>query len=104
MPAVQAATVAALILCLLVPGRSPLFWLLNRKTMVRIGVLSYSLYVWHFLFLAYFAPHALPFPILTRWTIWWIPAALTALLSYECMELPLLRLRRHLRRTPLPGA
>lgn len=99
VPAIQAATVAFLVLCLVRPARGAVFSVLNCGIMVRIGVLSYSLYVWHFVFLSAFAPRAIPWPWLQHWTIWWIPAAVTAALSHEFLEQPFVRLRRRFRRT-----
>jgi peptidoglycan/LPS O-acetylase OafA/YrhL len=100
MPALQAATAVSLLLCLLTPSRGGLYFMLNRKFVMRVGVLSYSLYVWHFVFLSSFAPRACPWPLLQHWTLWWIPAFAVAMLSYEFLEVPFLRLRRKFGRAP----
>ena len=100
MPAVQAATIMVLLLSLLHPARNLIFRVLNLKGVSRIGVLSYSLYVWHFVFLQDFAPRAMPWPWLRQWTVWWIPAVVVSILSYEFLEAPFLRLRRAYRRAP----
>jgi peptidoglycan/LPS O-acetylase OafA/YrhL len=100
LPAVQAMTVVFLLLSLLQPSRDPLFSILNRRVMMRIGVLSYSLYIWHFLFLFHFAPRVSPFPLLQHWAIWWLPAVMVSVLSYKFLETPFLGLRRKFRRAP----
>ena len=100
IPTVQAATIIVLLLSLLQPARNLVFRALNLKVMRRIGVLSYSLYVWHFIFLQAFAPRAMPWPWLQQWTVWWIPAVAVSVLSYEFLEAPFLRLRRAYGRAP----
>ena len=100
LPAAEAATAALLLLSLLRPTGDVCYWIFNRPVVMRIGVLSYSLYVWHFLFLSYFAPRLSPFPLIEQWTLWWIPAALISILSYEFLETPFLKLRRKFRRAP----
>ena len=99
-PALQAATVIFLLLCVARPASGIVSAILNQGLLVRIGVLSYSLYVWHFIFLSAFAPRACPWPLLQHWTLWWIPAAVVSVLSYEFLEKPFLRLRRAYRRAP----
>ncbi len=65
-------------------------WLLNTRPFVTLGVLSYSLYLWHRLFLR---PEA--------WQAWWsFPLnigllAIAATLSYLLVERPFLRLKDH---------
>jgi peptidoglycan/LPS O-acetylase OafA/YrhL len=100
MPALQAATVVLLLLNVIKPAPGLIHGILNRKLVARIGVLSYSLYVWHFVFLQAFAPRAIPWPVLQHWTVWWIPAAAVAVLSHEFLEKPFLRLRWRYRRAP----
>ena len=98
MPAAQALTLTALVLCTLSSPKGPIYLLLNSKLMVRIGVLSYSLYVWHFIFLKAFAPNAWPYPWIYGWAVWWIPAVAVSILSWEFLETPILRLRKAFRR------
>jgi len=71
---------------------------LNWKPVVWIGLLSYSIYIWHFLFVSYFmgpAFHDLP---THRWNVWVLPAIALAALSYYGLEMPLVSLRKHFRR------
>ncbi len=42
----------------------------------------------------------MPWPWLQQWTVWWIPAVVVSVLSYEFLETPFLRLRRAYRRAP----
>lgn len=77
------------------PGQG-LARLLNTKPFVAVGVLSYSLYLWHRLFLR---PEA--------WQSWWdfpmnaLLLAVAASLSYLLVERPFLRLKDH--RAPAGG-
>ena len=103
MPALQAATMVFLLLHVIKPAQGLIYGFLNQKLVVRIGVLSYSLYVWHFVFLQAFAPRAMPWPWLQHWAVWWIPAAMVSVLSYEFLEKPFLRLRRIYRRAGSPS-
>ena len=99
MPTVQALTVIALLLCTLSSANGPIYSLLNQRLMVRIGVLSYSLYVWHFIFLKSFAPDAWGFSWIYGWAVWWLPAVALSILSWEFLESPILKLRRAFRRS-----
>jgi peptidoglycan/LPS O-acetylase OafA/YrhL len=64
--------------------------LLNTTPFVTVGVLSYSLYLWHRLFLR---PEA--------WQSWWdfplniVLLGIVATLSYVLIERPFLRLKDH---------
>lgn len=98
MPTAQAATLIVLMLCTLRFPRGFIYSLLNLKLMARIGVLSYSLYVWHFLFLKAFAPAIWRYAWVYSWAVWWLFAAVVSILSWEFMETPFLKLRRSLRR------
>jgi peptidoglycan/LPS O-acetylase OafA/YrhL len=73
---------------------SPGFGLLNSRAMVAIGVLSYSLYVWHLAFLgAFMGPRLAELPGYD-WKVWLVPAAAVSVLSYNFLEQPFMRLRR----------
>ena len=77
--------------------RSPGFGLLNSRGMLKIGILSYSIYVWHFLFLSHFmGPRFAAWPT-DDWKIWVLPALAVSALSYHYLELPFMNLRRSLR-------
>jgi peptidoglycan/LPS O-acetylase OafA/YrhL len=70
---------------------------LDYPVLVRLGVVSYGLYVYHELFLNYF--NAI-LPSTHRWgfVLWWVLAlsctAITALASYRWLESPFLRLKK----------
>jgi peptidoglycan/LPS O-acetylase OafA/YrhL len=64
-----------------VPGR-----ILNMRAMVWIGWLSYSLYLWQQLFFDYDHPVRFPFNMLCAFT--------AAIISYYCIETPILELRK----------
>jgi peptidoglycan/LPS O-acetylase OafA/YrhL len=68
---------------------------LNSKPFVHVGLISYSLYLWQQLWLS----HELPAPV------WRVPlqvagAVICAELSYRFVEVPMLKLRSTLKRTP----
>jgi peptidoglycan/LPS O-acetylase OafA/YrhL len=79
------------------PG-SPGFRLLNSRSMVAVGVLSYSIYVWHFIFMSHFMGARLGGSWPYDWRLWLIPAVATSVASYRLVEEPLNRLRLRLRR------
>jgi len=68
------------------------FRILNAAPMNALGVLSYSLYIWHVLFLCNFSGPSLR-AILYDWRSWWLAASATAAFSYLFIERPLLRLK-----------
>ncbi|SFV36684.1 acyltransferase family protein [Hyphomicrobium facile] len=81
---------AALIYCGVAQSRSGIaFQFLNSKAMTAIGLISYSLYVWHMLFLsANTGTRIFPSP-LYDWRIWWLPAFCLAAASYYFYESPI---------------
>jgi peptidoglycan/LPS O-acetylase OafA/YrhL len=92
VPGVQAVAIMFLIwsTAFLRPGL--LSRLLNLRGAVFVGVLSYSIYVWQFLFVANFVPR-----LAGRWTHdwkWWMPCAVAvAAASYYGVERPFLKLK-----------
>ena len=70
---------------------------LNCRAVVYLGLLSYSLYVWHMLFLSYYMGPAFANAALYDWRVWWIPALLVAMCSYHFYERPIASLRRRFR-------
>ncbi len=78
---------------------------LNWGPVARIGVLSYSIYLWQTLFLHHLnGPVFAPLTWLTKFPLSWAGFFLAALFSYEVVEQPSLRLRgwlvRRLARRP----
>ena len=77
------------------------FTFLNSRIMVLLGTVSYSLYIWHVLFLPRLSGIR-PDLFIFSWQVCYIAAFATACASYFLLEKPLLRLRdrfRHLRST-----
>jgi peptidoglycan/LPS O-acetylase OafA/YrhL len=74
---------------------SIIFRVLNWPPVNLLGVLSYSIYIWHVLFLCnYTGPTQRA--LLYDWRTWWLPLIAVAALSYYCIERPVLRLKRRL--------
>ncbi len=69
--------------------------ILNTRSLISIGVVSYSLYVWQMLFLNHFSPGLNP-AFLDHWSIWVFPSCLLAWLSYRILERPFIGLRSRL--------
>jgi peptidoglycan/LPS O-acetylase OafA/YrhL len=76
-------------------------WLLENPAMKWVGRLSYSLYLWQQLFLIPGASY--PFSSLQRFPLNLGMVFLTATLSYELVERPMIRLGHHLAPPPTPG-
>jgi peptidoglycan/LPS O-acetylase OafA/YrhL len=92
VPGVQAVAIMFLIwsTAFLRPGL--LSRLLNLRGVVFVGVLSYSIYVWQFLFVANFVPR-LAGRCTHDWK-WWMPCAVAvAAASYYGVERPFLKLK-----------
>ena len=66
---------------------------LNSWLLVRIGLLSYSLYVWHFLFLSSMMGERFAQFIIHDWRIWWGATLLTAFISFNFVEMPIAALK-----------
>lgn len=98
VPLLQALALGALILRSLRPDSGWIFRVLNHRALIALGALSYSLYLWHFLFLSHFmGPRWQQMPT-HWWTTWWIGAFAFSFTSYRCLEQPLMRLRHAFRR------
>jgi peptidoglycan/LPS O-acetylase OafA/YrhL len=66
---------------------------LNTPLMDWLGVLSYSLYIWHLAFVYHYTSAALGKLAICDWRIWWLPAVAMAVFSYYCVERPILRFK-----------
>jgi peptidoglycan/LPS O-acetylase OafA/YrhL len=75
--------------------KSITFRLLNSPPMNFLGVLSYSLYIWHVLFLCDIIEPPLR-AVLYNWRTWWLAAIVMAAVSYYGVERPVLRLKNKL--------
>jgi peptidoglycan/LPS O-acetylase OafA/YrhL len=94
IPSVQALAIMVL-LWITVECRCGLVYrLLNLKFSVWLGTLSYSLYVWHFLFLGGYAGDKLRQLPIYDWRVWWLSALATAAASYYLWERPILFFRK----------
>jgi peptidoglycan/LPS O-acetylase OafA/YrhL len=71
-----------------------LYALLNCRVAVAIGLLSYSLYIWHPLFLSHYMGDRVAGGILYDWRVWPVAALTTAAISFRFFERPIAGLRR----------
>jgi len=76
--------------------KSPGFGFLNSRPMIAIGALSYSIYVWHFLFLSSYMDYHFAMWPTHDWKLWLIPTMALSTVSYYFLELPFMNLRRKL--------
>lgn len=74
---------------------------LNWKPMNVLGMLSYSLYIWHVLFLCSYTGSSFR-ALLYNWHYWWIGALAVAAISYYCVERPILRLKERFKTRSQP--
>lgn len=92
IPSVQAIAIMFLIWASAFHTPGLMSRVLNLRPIVLLGTLSYSIYVWQFLFIAHFTPK-----MAGSWTHdwkWWMPCALAAAAaSYYLVERPFLRLK-----------
>ncbi len=73
------------------PGAAPR--VLNSRVAARLGVLSYSLYVWHGLFLVGFMGPGFGAHLPWHYRAWFLGVFLVANVSYVAIERPFLRLK-----------
>lgn len=86
--------VIASVICLTLIQPDILNGILSNKILIKIGILSYSLYIWQQLFL-YKQPWADAFPYASS-NYFNIPALfIIAYISYSCFELQFLKLKKH---------
>jgi len=79
-----------------------LFGPLNWTIISKIGVLSYSIYIWQMLFSNNPARFGLSYPWFMSFRFWWLAVLLVAACSYYFLEKPVMTLRRHFRPRPEP--
>jgi peptidoglycan/LPS O-acetylase OafA/YrhL len=101
VPIAEAALTLCAILITIDRRSGPTYRLLNMPAVVWVGVLSYSLYVWQELFIAWSAGPKLSGLPVYDWRIWWVAALTCACLSYYLVEQPILRIRDRYRRVNL---
>jgi peptidoglycan/LPS O-acetylase OafA/YrhL len=79
-------------------GQGVWFRFLNARPVVFIGIISYSLYIWHMIFLRPYVGTAFPLGPFGKWYIWWIASIFIASVSYYGLEKPILKLSKQWRR------
>jgi peptidoglycan/LPS O-acetylase OafA/YrhL len=89
----QSAGFAILLVQSILAPRWGLYRLLNACAVCKLGVLSYSLYIWQQIFCTKTEVFGLGNVWWMSHPFWPIPAAATAVISYYCLERPLLQLR-----------
>jgi len=95
IPTIQAWAMLSCVLLSINVG-SFVYVFLNSRLMIALGMLSYSIYVWHFLFLSDFmGPHFNGW-YTHDWKTWLLAAMAVSTVSYYYLEMPLLDLRRKL--------
>lgn len=96
VPSIQAW---AILLCIwLSASRSSLSYsLLNSNLMVKLGLLSYSIYVWHFLFLSHFMGARSEAWFIYDWRVWIVPSLILSMASYKYLEMPMMKWRSKFR-------
>ena len=62
------------------------YTLLNCQVAVGLGLLSYSLYIWHPLFLSHYMGDRVAGGVLYDWKIWPVAALATAAISFRFFE------------------
>ena len=98
LPLIEAIAILCAIYVTLEWRSGVVYWLLNRPLVIWLGVLSYSLYVWQELFIAWSAGPKLSVLPVYDWRVWWIAALACACGSYYLVERPILRIRDRYRR------
>jgi peptidoglycan/LPS O-acetylase OafA/YrhL len=100
VPGVQAIAIMFLIWSTAFRPPGVLSRLLNLRPIAWVGTLSYSIYVWQFLFLSHFVPRFTG-AWTHDWKRWVIGVFVVASMSYYGLEKPMLRLKH---RFSSPGA
>lgn len=93
VPTVQAGAILIAIWVSAQNKETLVYRFLNWAPVNGLGVLSYSLYVWHVLFLSSYAGPSL-IAWLFDWRTWWLAALAAAALSYVCVERPILKWKK----------
>jgi peptidoglycan/LPS O-acetylase OafA/YrhL len=93
IPTVQAAAILIAMWVSTLNEETLVYRFLNWAPVNALGVLSYSLYIWHVLFLSSYTGHSL-LRLLFDWRTWWLAALATAALSYFCVERPILKWKK----------
>ena len=98
VPAVQAVAFASVMLFTVEVRKGVLFRVLNSRVLAGLGLISYSLYVWHVLFLSKLIGPALGESWVFDWKWWLLPSLALAGGSYLFIEKPFVSWRARLRR------
>jgi peptidoglycan/LPS O-acetylase OafA/YrhL len=97
IPLVQSVAIVCAIWVTIDHRSGAIYWVLNTRPVVWLGVLSYSLYVWQALFISYAAGPKLSALPIYDWRVWWLAALACACVSYYAVERPILRIRDRVR-------
>lgn len=93
-PSVQAFSFLVLMLCSMVRGHTAPYQILNIGPMAWLGTVSYSLYLWHPLFVPERWPIYSGVSELTAKMLWILPALTASALSFYLLEKPVMSLRQ----------
>ena len=100
IPAVQAFSILCLIWISVCRESGWFFRCLNARWLTWLGALSYSLYVWHLLFLGDFVNQPMASWPTHDHRCWYVGAFVVACLSYYGLEQPVRRIKARLRPVP----
>lgn len=93
----QSLGFALLMLQSVVAPQMPLYRILNFGPVAKIGVLSYSIYIWQQLFCTKPETYGMGGAWWITHPFWILPSLAVAVLSYNCLEKPFLSLRHRFR-------
>jgi len=93
----QISGIAILMMQSLLYPEFGIYKLLNHPLICRVGLLSYSVYIWQQIFCTEPRMFGLEKAWWLSFPTWLIPVFFVAMASYYCLEQPLLRLRVHFR-------